>query len=47
MFNMTLGTILLITLISGIGVSPVVGFAGVYLIGMSIIRVMFANDKLF
>ena len=45
MFNMTLGTVLLITLISGIGVAPVMAFAGVYLIAMSIIRIMFANER--
>jgi hypothetical protein len=45
MFNMTLGTVLLITLISGIGVSPVMAFAGVYLIAMSIIHIMFANER--
>jgi len=45
MFNLTLGTVLIMTLISGVGVEPVMAFAGIYLIIMSIVNLIAANER--
>ena len=46
MFDIVLGSVIVITMVSGVGVEPVIAFAGVYLIVRSLINIIALNGGL-
>jgi hypothetical protein len=46
MFDIVLGSVIVVTMVSGVGVEPVMAFAGVYLIVRSLINIMVINGDI-
>lgn len=46
MFDIVLGSVIVTTMVSGVGVEPVMAFAGVYLIIRSLINIIVLNGEL-
>ena len=44
MFDIVLGSVIVVTMISGVGVETVMAFAGIYLIVRSLINIIVINN---